>query len=93
MNPGTNEFEEDLTPSDSAPVVRFSVDEHRETTRKTLAIALVALVGLLLATMLGKAMWLMHSIQDMTDLLAVLLAPFVGLVAAVTGFYYGAKDK
>jgi hypothetical protein len=27
-----------------------------------------------------------------TDLLAVLLAPFVGLVGAATGFYCGTKD-
>ena len=87
------EFEEDVHPAAPAPVVRFSVDQHRETTRKNLAFSLVALVAILLLTVLGKSLWLMKTMQDMTDLLAVLLAPFVGLVGAATGFYYGTKDK
>lgn len=69
------------------------VDQHRETTRKNLAFCLVALVAILLITVLAKSLWLMKTMQDMTDLLAVLLAPFVGLVGAATGFYYGTKDK
>jgi hypothetical protein len=36
---------------------------------------------------------LITTMQEMTDLLAVLLAPFVGLVGAATGFYYGTKDR
>jgi len=86
------EFEEDERPAPSAPVV-LPVDQHRETTRKNLAFCLVALVAILLITVLAKSLWLMKTMQDMTDLLAVLLAPFVGLVGAATGFYYGTKDK
>jgi len=89
----SGEFEEDEFPATSAPVVRFSLDQHRENTRKNLAFFLVALVAVLLVTMLIKSLWLMKTMQDMTDLLAVLLAPFVGLVGAATGFYYGTKDK
>ncbi len=87
-----DEFVENKDPQGGAPaVVTTSIEASRETTRAWLAGGLTALLAtVVLLITAGLIFWDLPS-QDAQDMLSLLLAPLVGLVAAATGFYYGQK--
>lgn len=87
---GSGEFVEDQPPDAAgATVVTKSIEQSRETTRAWLAGALTALLAIVVILIPVGAMFFSYPAQDAQDLLSLLLAPLVGLVAAATGFYYG----
>jgi hypothetical protein len=92
-----NEFTEDIVPARRAtlPVFQEPFDEkrYRERTRALLAGALCAVLTIVLLIVVIRAVLIMRTTKEATELLGVVLAPLVGLVGAATGFYYGGKSN
>lgn len=81
------EFVEDKPPSGGAGFPPVTPVERRwrwrEMTRAAFSFSLLLLLALILIIILRKPA------AEAKDLLGVVLAPLIGLVAAATGFYYG----
>jgi hypothetical protein len=89
----------DSEPIEVAPFTITSLDvarpydptRARERMRGAIAIVLLSILGaVVLFAFIG--LWTQSIlIEDMRTLLEILFAPLVGLVGAVTGFYYGSR--
>lgn len=77
----------------------YDPSEDREWVRGTIALALVAvLAGMVVLAFIYIliSLFIMKSFRDVEALktiLEILFSPVVGLVGAVTGFYFGEKSK
>jgi hypothetical protein len=78
-----------------------NVEGMREKIRGRIAMALIVTLIILVLATLGYLVWLSIGLADLTteDLITVipmvgatLLTPLVGLIGAVTGFYYGGQQ-
>jgi hypothetical protein len=74
-----------LEPYDPAP--------EREQMRGCLAAGLVALLFLIVIGSLAALESRGPTVRELLDWVAVVLGPVVGLVGAVTGFYFGTKSR
>jgi hypothetical protein len=86
-----NEPLPDLPPdkSDLEPPV-FEPEEKREEVRTWLAKTLLGMLGGVLLLLFILAFWTQAPFKDVA---AIVLSPVIGLVGAVTGFYYGARTN
>ncbi len=82
--------EPDLVSYQTAP---FDPAPKRERLRGVIAISLVGLlVGIVVMTFISLATgWV--AFPDVKGVLDLVLAPVIGLVGAVTGFYFGERSK
>jgi hypothetical protein len=65
----------------------------RERMRGAIAIVLLSILGAVVLFAFA-ALWSARvTIDDLRTLLEILFAPLVGLVGAVTGFYYGSRAR
>lgn len=91
----TTEEAEGALPEE-APVFELSPLERRERTRERLALILVlVLAGLVIVSVIAAL--LAHDdperLGQLKDILSMILGPIVGLVGAVTGFYFGEQSR
>ncbi len=69
----------------------YDPQPEREKRRGQLAMTLVwTLIVMVMASFLGVALKV-FSITDMKDLAPLLITPFIGLVGAAIGFYFGSS--
>lgn len=66
-------------------------EETRETVRGRIAIALLTMLGFLLLAAFFSVWFGWATTADTETLLTILFTPVIGLVGAVTGFYYGSQ--
>ncbi len=68
--------------------------EDREKLRGKIALALVAILAFIVFSSVVLTLFQpLNGLDAIKSLLDILLAPIVGLVGAVTGFYFGEKHK
>jgi len=75
-----------------AEKIPWSQDRTRETARGRIALALLGILGFIIAGAF-VTLWANWGTGDEIDsLLTMIFAPVIGLVGAVTGFYFGEKS-
>ena len=67
------------------------VEQQREALRGRIAAWLLAILGFIVVGSFVSLWFGWGETAALTDLLTLLFAPMIGLVGAVTGFYYGEK--
>ncbi len=89
--------EPESTAPSEIPIFEASpVQQSRERIRGTLALVLVGLLSALVLLVLGSVVFGTHtadSVDTIKEVLAIILGPVVGLVGAVTGFYFGEQSR
>lgn len=69
-----------------------STEEQRELLRGAIAYALLAMLGFVVVAAFITLWFDWGTGEDLETLLTALFAPIIGLVGAVTGFYYGERS-
>lgn len=85
-----DEKQEQVAPH--AEQIPWSQDRTRETARGRIAFALLAILGFIIAGAFVTLWTGWGADGDVDDLLTLIFAPVIGLVGAVTGFYFGEKS-
>ena len=80
-------------PSEEPNVVVEGGKRHIEDTRATLAYCLFGLLAAVMAALLALVGFSELTVDEFTKLAAVTISPIVGLVGAVSGYYYGRGDR
>ncbi len=90
----------DLTPEQSPAALalpetpKYDPSADREKLRGKIALSLIWILGFIVASMIIFSFFHPSNATDAEkSLLDELLAPVVGLVGAVTGFYFGEKSR
>lgn len=85
--------EEPVGPLLSPQVFDRHLLKKREALRGVIAIILLSLLcGVVVLTYIGF-FFTNRAVDDISRILELLMAPLVGLVGAVTGFYFGEKSR
>jgi hypothetical protein len=87
---------EDRTPGDGAGLIKekpYDVTRPREIMRGVIAAALIFLLAVTVIGPWAAMAWKWMTIDELEKMLCALIAPVVGLVGAVTGFYFGEKSS
>jgi hypothetical protein len=71
----------------------YDPSRQREHVRAGIAYALIGLLIVIILFSFALLLFSSKSFDEIKGMLELLLAPVVGLVGAVTGFYYGEKAK
>lgn len=74
-----------------APPPTLGKPRNIEDTRATLAYCLFGLLGGIVAVLLGMVVFNGLTVDEFLKVAAVTMSPVVGLVGAVSGYYYGRK--
>jgi hypothetical protein len=73
------------------PTVRDPIEGRREWVRSALAGALILLLFFVVVITFVGALASADPMSNLRSVLEIVLAPIIGLVGAVTGFYFGEK--
>ena|SRR5215468_8476239 len=71
----------------------YDPSRQREHVRAGIAYALIGLLIAIILFSFGLLLFSTKGFDEVKGMLELVLAPVVGLVGAVTGFYYGEKSK
>lgn len=101
LSPDKVDLAAEALSSASSPVPSFkgentNIEHRREHMRGILALILVGLLTVTVLLALGAVMFRNYDTDTMDrikDVLAIVLGPVVGLVGAVTGFYFGEQSR
>jgi hypothetical protein len=90
--PRTRFLESSDAPPPGLPTPRVvPVEEKRETLRGRIAGALLLILAFIVVGSFLSLWFGWGTNEELTNVLSLVFAPVVGLVGAVTGFYYGEK--